>query len=115
MVRRDGGEVSDAASILRVAYEHAANNRPIAATDHLVEKIDDALVLGDFAAVVALLGSTDVSLLPCQSLTAMLMITCHAKEHLQESRALFFARVMETLRERETPQKVIDSIKRRLE
>ncbi len=107
--------MSDVAGILRVAYEGIANGRPIEATDHLVEKIDDALALGDFAAVTALMDATDVSLLPRESLTGMLMVTWHAKEHLQEPRARFFARVMETLRERETPQKVIDSIKRRLE
>lgn len=107
--------MSDAASILRVAYEGIASGRTIEATDYLVEKIDDALIVGDFAAVVALMDATDVSRLPWQSLTGMLMETWHAKEHLQESRARFFSRVMETLLERGTSQKMMDSIRRRLE
>lgn len=80
--------------VLSAAYRECQNGRQVAATDLLVIHIDDLLYNDNIIAVRKLLDHADVTRLPPQVLTAMLMVTCDATDEIGETRSRFFDRVM---------------------
>jgi hypothetical protein len=81
---------------LEDAYREVANKRFDAATDMLLEHLDDLLGDGDIAGANSVLQALDVERLDIQSMLTVLAVTRPAKEQLA-NRARFLGHVEEQL------------------
>lgn len=97
------------------AYASASRGRTIEAADLLVQHFDDLFLAGEIEAARQVLARLDARRLPPKVLTAVLMISTHARDQLGDARSGFFERVRVALEETwQLSQEAIDGIVRRL-
>lgn len=89
--------LTNAAEITRKVLQDIDSNKPLAATDFIVERIDDLMCEGRFDFVVAILDSINTDRFTPQVIAAVLMITSHAKDALGETRDHFFNKAMSSM------------------
>lgn len=86
-----------AAEALERAYAEVAADRPLAATDALLDHLDKALSAGDTASACAVLDRLDASRLSPNVLTGVLSLSWHAREVLGGAHERAFERAMAAL------------------
>lgn len=92
-----------------------ASEREIEAIDMLVGHFDELFLVGEFDAARRALAMLDVDRLPPKALTAVLMVSRHAREQLGDARSVFFERVRLALEETwQVAPDAVRAIERRL-
>jgi transcriptional regulator with XRE-family HTH domain len=97
------------------AFSALLRRRETEAVDLLVEHFDTLFLAGEFEAARRALARLDPERLPPKVLTAVLMVSAHARDKLGDARVEFFTRVQSALAERwRLPPEAIDAVARRL-
>lgn len=86
--------------ILDEAYEATANERPILATDILIDWMDEHFRNGAFSEVSTMLDAIVLKKLDIQTITGILSLSYHAKEKIGDSRNIFFQKAIDDFRDR---------------